>query len=350
MMNKYLVAMPVAFILISFLFTPYRSIYRNRSFFGAAAIALLIMLPNIVWQISHNLPVLTHLRALHDSQLVHVNRFSFFTDQLLLGSFAMVLVIPGIIFSLSSRTLRPFRPVIIASLLVVLCLAVLRGKSYYTAGILPLWIAAGGVFWEKAAVRKVPRLIIPLLMILPTLPILPMGIPVLKPARLASYFAGIRDATGFDAVLRWETGKIHALPQDYADMLGWEEIADNTARAWRMVPDKKAAMIYAENYGQAGAVMVLGKKYGLPEPACFSESFYYWIPRNPVTGITTLIYINDEMGSDVKELFGSIRLIGKVGNPLAREYGTGVWLCTGPLRSFNAFWNERVPLVKSPFE
>jgi hypothetical protein len=187
-------------------------------------------------------------------------------------------------------------------------------------------------------------------MVLLTLPVLPMGIPVFGADRMVHYFAWMKDKLGFDAPLRWETGRYHDLPQDYADMLGWDEIASNAAKAWELVPDKTSAMIYAQNYGQAGAVMVLGKKYGLPEPVCFAESFYYWFPRNPEHEITALVYINDEMGDDVKELFGDIRVIGRVSNPLAREFGTTVWLCSSPTRSFNEFWRERTPRVKSPFE
>jgi hypothetical protein len=108
-------------------------------------------------------------------------------------------------------------------------------------------------------------------------------------------------------------------------------------------------MIYAENYGQAGAIMVIGKKYNLPEPVCFSESFFYWFPRNPDHKITNLIYINSELGDDISKLFADCRLIGQIQNPLAREFGTGVWLCTKPNSSFNEFWRQRVPQVTNPF-
>jgi len=46
-----------------------------------------------------------------------------------------------------------------------------------------------------------------------------------------------------------------------------------------MVPDKRSAFIYCENYGQAGAITVIGKRYHLPEAVCFNESFRYWIPQ-----------------------------------------------------------------------
>ena len=90
---------------------------------------------------------------------------------------------------------------------------------------------------------------------------------------------------------------------------------------------------------------MLGKKSGLPEPVCFSESFYYWFPRNPSREITELIYINGELGDDIHRLFADCRLIGQVQDTLAREYGTGVWLCKNPGSSFNEFWKHRIPQV-----
>ena len=108
-------------------------------------------------------------------------------------------------------------------------------------------------------------------------------------------------------------------------MLGWEELTALTDKAYRMVPDKKAAFIYGENYGQAGAITVIGKKYDLPEAISFNESFQYWIPKQFDPDIKSLIYINDEPGEDVKALFGKIILIGRISNPDAREYGTGVY-------------------------
>jgi hypothetical protein len=95
--------------------------------------------------------------------------------------------------------------------------------------------------------------------------------------------------------------------------------------------------------------MVLGKEYKLPDPACFSESFLYWIPRNPEHEITTLIYINDKLGDDVSNLFSECREIGWIRNPLAREFETGVWLCTNPCSSFNELWHRRVQQVTNPF-
>jgi hypothetical protein len=232
---------------------------------------------------------------------------------------------------------------------VLIALVILRGKSYYMIGVLPFWIAAGGIFWEKRIKKTLIRALLPSLLVLLTIPALPMGIPVFKADKLANYFAFVKGKFGFDMVLRWETGKIHSLPQDYADMLGWDELAAITATAYKQVQDKDHTMIYAENYGEAGAIMVLGKKYDLPEPVCFYESFFYWIPREPAYEIKTIIYINDEIGPDVSNLFTECSEIGRIQNPLSREYGTGVWLCSNPRSSINEFWKRMMPQITNPF-
>ena len=76
--------------------------------------------------------------------------------------------------------------------------------------------------------------------------------------------------------------------------------------------DKNAAFIYCENYGQAGAITIIGKKYGLPEAVSFNESFLYWFPEKFDPDITSFIYINDELGDDVQQLFGKITKVGSI--------------------------------------
>jgi hypothetical protein len=228
------------------------------------------------------------------------------------------------------------------SLFVILGLMILKGKSYYTLGVFPFLISAGAVLYEQWISRKWLRILFPVILVLITLPIVPIGIPVFKTPGLTKYFKVQEEKYGIDLGRRFEDGTIHSLPQDYADMLGWEELTSITDKAYRTVKDKKACIIYGENYGQAGAITVIGKKYGLPEAISFSESFQYWIPRQFDPDITSLIYINDEPGEDIRTLFSKITLVGSISNPHAREYGTAVYLCEEPVRSFNQFWGERI--------
>jgi hypothetical protein len=170
---------------------------------------------------------------------------------------------------------------------------------------------------------------------------LPFGIPVYNAEGLRNYFDKMEAKNGIDVGRTFEDGSKHSLPQDYADMIGWEELTSVANKAWQMIPDKSAAFIYCENYGQAGAITVIGKKYGLPEAVCFSESFRYWFPRSFEPDITSLIYINDEPGDDIRMLFRKITEVGMISDPNAREFGTKVYLCQEPVDSFNKFWKIR---------
>jgi hypothetical protein len=171
--------------------------------------------------------------------------------------------------------------------------------------------------------------------------------PVFRTEKMIAYFRGMEKSTGIEAGRRFEDGTIHSLPQDYADMIGWKELADITREAWDQVEHKDRSFIYCENYGEASAIVVYGNKYGLPEPVSFHDSYWYWIPRSFDKEIESIIYINDEMGDDVKALFADIREIGRISNPDAREYGTTVYLCMKPTASFNDFWKERVAMIES---
>jgi hypothetical protein len=218
----------------------------------------------------------------------------------------------------------------------------LKGKSYYTLGIFPLLIISGAVSYGHWSKKTWLRVLFPIILVLLTIPVITFGIPVYNQAGLVKYFKVLEDKYGIDAGRRFEDGSIHSLPQDYADMLGWEELTDITYKAYQMIGDKKESFIYCENYGQAGAITIIGKRYGLPEAVSFNESFRYWIPEKFDPDITSFIYINDELGEDIQRLFGKITLIGKISNPDAREYGTAVYLCENPVISFNQFWFDRL--------
>jgi hypothetical protein len=236
--------------------------------------------------------------------------------------------------------MRDYRMIAFVSLFVILILVVLKGKDYYTAGIFPVLIASGAVFWERIIKWKFILIGLMIIMLILTYPFLPMGIPVYKPDKMVEYFKQLEEEKGMDIGRRWEDDTIHPLPQDYADMIGWEELVRITKNAYDRVQKKENAMIYASNYGQAGAISVIGKKYGLPEAVSFHDSYQYWIPIELENEIEEFIYINDELGEDVAGIFADIMEVGRISHPYAREYGTTVYLCRKPVRSFNEFYYE----------
>jgi hypothetical protein len=342
LLNKYLIGILFLSLLIVIPFTENRKIFQNRNFWYGIAGGILIFLPNLIWQFVNGFPVINHMAELQRTQLAYVDKFSFLVDQVIMPSFASFLTISGIIYMISDKDARRYRFLGIVSILVVVILMLLRGKSYYTIGVFPFLIAAGSVSYEKWLNRTWIRIAFPVMLVLLTIPMLPMGLPVFKTQGLITYFKNVETNYGIVIGRKFENGSIHSLPQDYADMLGWEELTQVTSKAYEQIVDKKAAIIFGENYGQAAAINIIGKKYGLPDPVSFSESFQYWVPEQFNPDITSMVYINDRPGEDVKALFRKITKVGSITNPDSREYGTAVYLCQDPVRSFNSFWAERL--------
>jgi hypothetical protein len=309
-------------------------------------IAFLITLPNLIWQFANDLPVIGHMQALNDNQLVYVDRIGFLMDQLLMTFSVCFLVLIGFVSLLRKRQ---YRYIAIASAIVLLVLFILQGKSYYTMGLFPALIAAGSVAIEKHTSNKIVKFIVPAFIVLLTLPALPMGLPIYPEAKLVNYFQKLEDKYGLEIGRRFEDGTVHSLPQDYADQLGWEELTLITNRAYQRIVEKDKVVIYAENYGQAGAIAVIGKKYGLPEPVSFHESFFYWAPDQFDPSIEYMIYINDALGDDVASAFNKIEVAGEITNINAREYGTTVYVCSKPRIPFIELWKRARERVTDPF-
>ncbi|MEM6842222.1 MAG: glycosyltransferase family 39 protein [Bacteroidota bacterium] len=347
MLNKYLIGLLILALLLSLLVTRYRTAFQKKEMYWGLALALLIFLPNLIWQFLHDLPLVTHLQELNETQLVNVSYANFLSDQLMMPFAATLLTIPGLIYLLVRPQNVKYRALGIAALLVVISLLLLRGKSYYTIGVFPVLIAAGAAFYEQIIQPKYLRWALPVLLVILTIPILPIGLPIYKPAGLISYFDHLEKEYGLDLGRRFEDGTIRSLPQDYADMLGWESIATIARQAHETIPEGEQGIIYGENYGQAGAVSIIGEQWNLPYPLSFSDSFRYWLPDSIPLEVKHLIYINDELGSDVGSAFSQIKIIGKVSNPHAREYGTTVYLCSYPRESVNSLWQQARARVNS---
>jgi hypothetical protein len=342
LLNKYLIGILFFSFLIIIPFTQYRTLFKNKKFWYGILSGILVFSPNLIWQIVNGLPVINHLSELKRTQLVNVDQGAFLFEQILMPGVATILTIAGLMFLIFNKKMIKFRFLGFVIISVIITLMLLHGKSYYTQGIFPFLIAAGAVSYGNLLKKTWQQVLLALLIIILTLPIIPIGIPVYRTKGLVKYFRNIGTRYGMDFVCRFEDNSIHSLPQDYADMLGWEELTRITSEAWQRIPDKKAAFIYGENYGQAGAITVIGKKYGLPEAVCFSESFRFWFPKKFDPEITSMVYINDEMGDDVRQIFRKITKVGSITNPDAREFGTEVYLCEDPVDSFNKFWQLRI--------
>ena len=336
LLNKYTTLFLIAALGGALLLTPARRLLLNRHFWGAAGLALLLWLPNVVWQIRHGIPFRHHMALLHDSQLVHVEAAGFWKDQLLMCVGAIWVWLPGLLALLLGRAFRPYRAVGWVSVLGVGLLAALHGKSYYALGYYPVLFAFGAVWWEarvqhlgdlqysrwKNALR--PALVgLPLLLVVLYLPLM---LPVRSPAAMAA----LRPRYAHLGVYRWEDGRDHALPQDYADMLGWRELADKTWAAYQSLPPAMRAhvLIQCANYGQASAINYYNRHRPLPRANSLNGSFIYWFPA--LHRCAAVIIIDDEPDDGLAPHFATYRRFGAITNPYARERGTIITIGTQP--------------------
>jgi hypothetical protein len=346
LLNKYMVVFLAAGLAIGVLPTQYRSLWLNKYTIYAMFIALLLFLPNFLWQSTHSFPVLTHMHELAETQLVNVKRANILIDQILMFATGSLIWIAGLIWLLLSEDAKKYRIFGYTYLIILFIFLLLRGKSYYMAGLYPFFFAAGGVYWEKVLKPIWTRIVVAAVLTLLSLPLVPGGIPLMSAEKLANYFGNIPSKTVIEALLRWEDGKIHPLPQDFADMIGWDELGDIVINACDTIQDKNRILIYAENYGQSGAIEHFGKPYGLPAVTSFSDSYVLWLPDSISSDWDLFFYVNNELGYDIDSLFTSVDSLGSITNPFAREYGTTVYLCRSPHPGFGQFLEERVREVR----
>ncbi|MBN2708639.1 MAG: glycosyltransferase family 39 protein [Calditrichaceae bacterium] len=348
-LNKYsIVFLSLAFIL-GILVTPQRQFLRSRHFLYGMGIGFLIILPNLVWQHMHNWPVVSHMAELYKNQLVNVHIIDFISMQFLMNMPGVLIWIAGLVYFLFLREVKHYRALGFAYFFLILILILFRGKAYYTLGIYSMLFVGGGLFLEKylTGYKVIFNYIVLVLMACATLIMLPFSLPVYPLEKMAQ-FSGEAVKFGMEGALRWEDGQLHAIPQDYADMTGWKELSDIVLATYNRLSEeeKSQCVIYAENYGQAGAVRYHTHKSGLPEPISFSDSFVLWAPEK-IT-LQVFIYINDDP-SEMYRFFGEMVEAGRVINPYFRENGIAVYLCKHPKDEFISFARNKIKEHKSRY-
>lgn len=344
LLNKYLIGFLLIAVILALLVSPLRGLFLKRKSWIGLALMTAIVLPNIWWQVRYDFPFLTHMRLLRTYQLENVSSIQFLIDQGIITLAAVFLWVPGLYWIIRKAPL--YRLLAWVFLFTMAFMLVLQAKSYYSMGLFPVFIAAGAVHLETLWSKKAwQRWALPSLQLLLVLPLIPFGITLLSPQKMINYGKWASENLGLSSLRTWEDGEVYDLPQDYADMFGWEEMGDLIAEAWKKAEDPDYTLLYCDNYGQAGAAMRYAVPQGVVEPISFNGTYAIWAPAK--TEAKALIYVNDELGEDIQNLFEDIQLIGQVEHPFAREKGTQVYLCQNPRTSFADFWSQRVRAVKA---
>lgn len=337
--NKYNVVFLLTGIAAGIFLTSQRKILKQRHFWIAVLILAVLLIPNIIWQVRHDFPVIDHMRILKENQLDNNSGSGFLLSQIKIFFGSLPLIVIGITALLLYKPFRPYRFVAIAFITVLALFSVFRAKDYYALGIYPVIFAFAGIYLDKALGYRTATALISFLVIFNLALFAALAryvMPAMPPEQI------IRNSKTFEkfGMLRWEDGKNHSLPQDFSDMTGWKEMADKALEAYRMIPEEEHAgtLVFCDNYGQTGALNYYNRGK-MKEAYSFNTDYIYWLERIPY--IKNVILVGEMTEDSIAKMFTEYRQTGVVENQYAREKGTGIFLFTGADPAFTEFfYNE----------
>jgi hypothetical protein len=348
LLTKYTMAFFMFALIGGIIISNQRKLLLNWHVLGAASTALLIFLPNLIWQLQHHLPVINHMKTLQDEQLNFIKPSDFILHQLVFNGLVLLMWLTGFIFLLFSPGLRKFRFLSFSFILIFSFYLLMRGKDYYLLGAYPMLFAAGSFGFESWLKTSgfVLRAVTIVFFTLQNILVLPIALPILPLNQTIAIFRAAQKRFSFlNFIVIWEDNKIHPITQNYGDMLGWEELTAKVAKTWRsLTPEQQThTQIYADNYGEASAIAYFGKQYDLPTVVSLDSSFALWAPDD-LNG-QCIIYVDDKGGENLKKL----RLnpqdyckTGSIENFLAVEKGTGIFLLKHPDATVNQNYKEEL--------
>jgi hypothetical protein len=350
-LNKYNISFLILGLLPSLLLSEHRKIFTNKHLYFALAAAIVLIIPNLIWQYQNDFPVITHLSTLAKTHLVNVNRFNFLKEQLMFFTGSLAVILAAFYSFFWYAPFKKYKFIFWTYLFVILIYTYLKAKSYYAIGLYPVLIAFGATYLEKALHDGWKRVLKPVLILFPIalmLLIYPIILPVLTPQQIVEKPELFKKF----GLLRWEDGKDYNLPQDFADMLGWSELGSLVDQAFDSVTDKNNTLIHCDDYGQAGAInYYAGQKF--TEALTMDADYLNWYPVEDME-INNVILVKGSWDDDPQRkkeapLFESILYIGEIKNEFAREKGARVYLLKGAKRSINDIIKAEIANKKNSF-
>ena len=327
--EKYSIAIFGSGMVVGLLLTKHRRVFLNKWFWAAGIVAFLTFLPNVIWNIHNHWPFLELMHNIRASgRDVQLSVFQFLLQQmLLLHPLTAPIWIAGVIALLFSRRLRNYRPLGWSYLVSFGAFVILKGKNYYLTPIYPMLFAAGavvveaGIEWTRQRWLKSAIIV---LLLAGGAWLAPIVVPVFSVDRFISYM----NALPFKLPRSERSHERAVLPQHYADQFGWEEMTAMTAQAWSRVPAEQRpdCGIFAQDYGQAGAIDFFGPRYGLPKALSGHQTYFLWGPRG-YSGKCLIVL--DDRKEVLDRLFEQVEYVGTSDNPYALERHIPVFLCRG---------------------
>ncbi|HUE40903.1 MAG TPA: glycosyltransferase family 39 protein [Chthoniobacterales bacterium] len=339
METKYTTAFFVFALVVALLLTGQRRLLVTKEFCFGAVIAFAIFLPNLIWLARHNFPF---LELMHNIRQTHRDvvrgPIAFVLDQAqIMNPILFPLWLGGLIWWFFSRDGERFRVLGFSYITLLATFVVLRGKNYYLSPTYPVLFAAGAIAIERITTARFrwSGVAYALLMVGSIIVLAPTVSPILSPEGAIAY----QQKLGLEPP-KAENQQTGPLPQYFADEFGWREMTEETARVYKSLPVEEQARtaIFANNYGEAGAIDFFGPQLGLPKSICNHQSYWLWGPRN-YDGSIVIVLGSDGTGD--REHFRSVEAVGHVEHPYSRrDEHFDIFLCRGFTGDLQQAWTK----------
>jgi hypothetical protein len=343
LLNKYSMGVYGLGLVCGLLLSPERHCFRGRWIWLGGAVAVVVFLPNVIWNVWHGFPFLEFLRGVRESgRDVVLAPLEYVAHQVLNANPAgLPIWLSGLGWLLLSKGGRAFRPLGTAFLVTLAVFILTKGKDYYLAPAFATLFAAGGVALESFTAGSWRSRLRPALVFLylPSLAFLPFGLPILSPERLLAY----QERIGMTIPATEKAHARAALPHHFAWQFGWEEMVAAVAAAYHRMPpeERDRVAVVGNTYGESGAVDLLGPKHGLPMKALGThQSYWLWGPGDPTKDVFIVLGNRPE---ELQEFCGDVEVAAELFHPW-----TAVWenkpvlVCRRPRQPLSEVW----PMVR----
>lgn len=302
-----------------------RWVFRSARLWVGMVIAIALAAPYLVWQQAHGWPQLAVAGNIAGS--AEGGRAGFIPFQLVLVSPLLVPVwVAGLMAPWRVPQLRILRAVTVSFGMLAALYLVGNGKAYYLASLYPTVIGVGAVPTARwLARRRRPRL------------------------RIWALGVGVALSAVINAVISLPVLPAHDLPgsaslalnPDLGETVGWPQFVTSVAKVWHELPapTRAHAVIFTANYGEAGAIDVLGGSDRLPKAYSGHNGFSLW--AKPPSGDATTLLTGFDSPAEASPWFTDCQAVTTVTNPAGvdnQEHGEPIMVCRGLTAPWPQLW------------
>lgn len=316
-----------------------RTVFRRPWIYAAGLVAGMLFLPHLAWQAANGWPTLEFMRNAATQKNAAMSPAAFLSAQVLNTLPALPVWLAGLGYLLFARPARPYRAIGGAFVAILAVMLATNAKPYYLAPAYTGLFAAGGLALERLGDGRLAR----------GLRAAAATFIVIMGAATAPFARPVLSEDAFVAYSNWlgvqppheERHRLGRLPQQFADMHGWPEMAAAIGDVYQRLPqvDRARACVYLQDYGQAGAVELFGPRYGLPPAISGHNSYFLWGP-GACTGEVVIAFGGQER--DYREMFSSVEraAVFTCVDCMPYESDQAIWILRGIRAPLAQFWSR----------